>query len=132
MCSPEYYTLFDHVKCCDLDAIGLTACHRNPTSSILCNDTNSPWIYGHHPWYFWRMLNDERLLKSFGERVRSLRHSLGFSQEALADACGLDRTYVGGIERGERNPSLRNIARLAVALNVTLDELMQGVTSNDP
>jgi len=78
------------------------------------------------------MVKEERLLISFGERVRLLRHSSGLSQEALADVCGLDRTYVGGIERGERNPSLRNIARLALALGVSLAELLQGVSTNDP
>ena len=78
------------------------------------------------------MVKEERLLISFGERVRSLRHSSGLSQDALADVCGLDRTYVGGIERGERNPSLRNIARLALALGVSLAELLQGVSPNDP
>ena len=77
-------------------------------------------------------MKEERLLISFGERVRSLRHSSGLSQDALADVCGLDRTYVGGIERGERNPSLRNIARLALALGVSLAELLQGVSPNDP
>ena len=78
------------------------------------------------------MVKEERLLISFGERVRSLRHSSGLSQDALADVCGLARTYVGGIERGERNPSLRNIARLALALGVSLAELLQGVSPNDP
>jgi transcriptional regulator with XRE-family HTH domain len=74
------------------------------------------------------MSDDDALLKSFGERVRFLRHHARLSQEALADACGLDRTYVGGIERGERNPSIRNIARIAVSLNVSLAKLMYGVT----
>lgn len=58
-----------------------------------------------------------------GRRVRFLRLKAGLSQEDLADACGLDRTYVGGIERGERNPSLKNILKLASTLNVTMPEL---------
>lgn len=71
-----------------------------------------------------------------GLRVRFLRLKAGFSQEDLADACGLDRTYVGGIERGERNPSLKNIAKLASVLNVTLAKLFEhaldsGALSND-
>lgn len=54
----------------------------------------------------------------FGSRLRYLRLKSGLSQEDLADASGLDRTYVGGIERGERNPSLKNIVRLSTALKV--------------
>lgn len=63
----------------------------------------------------------------FGIRVRELRNLCEISQECLADRCGLDRTYVGGIERGERNPSLKNIARLATALGTSMAELMTGV-----
>lgn len=59
----------------------------------------------------------------FGRRVRFLRLKAGLSQEDLADACDLDRTYIGGIERGERNPSLKNILKLASTLNVTMPEL---------
>ncbi len=59
----------------------------------------------------------------FGERVRKLRQSKGLSQEELAFKAGMHRTYLGGIERGERNPSLRNIAAIAKALGVTLSEL---------
>jgi transcriptional regulator with XRE-family HTH domain len=58
-----------------------------------------------------------------GRRVRCFRLKAGLSQEDLADACGLDRTYIGGIERGERNPSLKNILKLAGALRVTMPEL---------
>ncbi|MBW7477235.1 helix-turn-helix domain-containing protein [Paenibacillus oenotherae] len=56
----------------------------------------------------------------FGKRVKELRTKNGFSQEILAARAGLDRSYIGGIERGERNVSLRNIQRLAVALNTTI------------
>jgi transcriptional regulator with XRE-family HTH domain len=73
-----------------------------------------------------------KILQLFGDRVRALRASAHLSQEALADACGLDRTYVGGIERGERNPSLRNISKLAAALGVSLSELFKGVATDDP
>lgn len=56
--------------------------------------------------------------KLFGEQVRATRKELGWSQEELADACGLDRTYIGGVERGERNVSLLNIFKIAQALKV--------------
>jgi transcriptional regulator with XRE-family HTH domain len=60
----------------------------------------------------------------FGAQVRKLRKARGLSQEALADLCGLDRTYVGGIERGERNVALRNIERIAEALGLSISALM--------
>jgi transcriptional regulator with XRE-family HTH domain len=69
-------------------------------------------------------LADNGLLKSFGEAVRARRQALGLSQEALADVSGLHRTYIGGIERGERNVSLLNIARLAEALDTTPGRLI--------
>lgn len=62
---------------------------------------------------------------TFGRRVRQLRQRLGLSQEEFAARSGLDRTYVGGIERGERNPSLVNIERLARALEADLTDLFQ-------
>ena len=67
------------------------------------------------------------VLERFGERVRNLRKEAGLSQEALADKCGLDRTYVGGIERGERNVSLRNIEVIAKALGTQISELTKGL-----
>lgn len=60
---------------------------------------------------------------AFGRRVRWLRTEKELSQEALAMACGLDRTYIGGIERGERNVSLVNIQKIASALGVRVREL---------
>ena len=57
--------------------------------------------------------------KRFGARVRALREQAGVSQEALAAKAGIHRTYMGGVERGERNPCLKNILRLADALGVS-------------
>ncbi|SFJ15144.1 helix-turn-helix domain-containing protein [Planctomicrobium piriforme] len=65
------------------------------------------------------------ILLRFGERVRALRKEQGYSQEGFASACGLDRTYMGGIERGERNLALRNIELIADTLGISLAELMQ-------
>jgi transcriptional regulator with XRE-family HTH domain len=69
--------------------------------------------------------SDEALKSAFGQRVRELRARRGFSQEALAERCDLDRTYIGGVERGERNISLLNIHRIAKALGVSVCELFR-------
>jgi transcriptional regulator with XRE-family HTH domain len=66
-------------------------------------------------------MNDIRA--RFGARVRQLRNGRGWSQEQFADRCGLHRTYVGSIERGEQNISLVNIEKVAVTLGVSLAEL---------
>ncbi|WP_218627440.1 helix-turn-helix transcriptional regulator [Caballeronia sp. dw_19] len=68
---------------------------------------------------------DNQLIKEFGAQIRYLRTAAGLSQEEFADTCGLDRTYIGGIERGERNPSLKNILRIADALNVPVRSLFE-------
>lgn len=67
------------------------------------------------------------LLAQFGDRLRELRKRRGLSQEAFADLCGLDRTYVGGVERGERNVALRNIAAMAKALNISISKLTEDI-----
>ena len=62
-----------------------------------------------------------RILRKFGRRVRDARNDHGWTQEDLADEAGLNRTYVGGIERGERNLALLNVNKLALALNENFD-----------
>lgn len=66
--------------------------------------------------------------KKFGERIRTFRKQVGWSQEELAEACGLHRTYVGAVERGERNVSLINIVRFARALQVKLSDLVENIS----
>jgi transcriptional regulator with XRE-family HTH domain len=61
----------------------------------------------------------------FAQRLRQLRKSKGLSQEELADQAGLHRTYVGSVERSERNVSIDNMERLAKALEVDLAELLR-------
>ena len=63
----------------------------------------------------------------FGKALRRQRHKLGVSQEEFADMCGLDRTYIGGIERGERNVALVNIEKIALALRLPLAQLFRDV-----
>ena len=67
------------------------------------------------------------ICKKFGCRVRELRITQGISQEVLAQKSGLHRTYIGGIERGERNISLVNIEKIAKALNLTLVDIVDGL-----
>lgn len=62
--------------------------------------------------------------RALGRAVRQLREAQHLSQEQLAGRCGLHRTYVGGIERGERNVSFTNLLRLARALSVTPSRLL--------
>jgi transcriptional regulator with XRE-family HTH domain len=64
---------------------------------------------------------------AFGRTIREVRNRRGVSQENLALRCGLDRTYVSGIERGVRNPSLTNILKIAAALEVHPSELFVGI-----
>lgn len=72
------------------------------------------------------MENDPR--KQYGRIVRSLRQKAGLSQESLAELSGLHRTYVGAVERGERNVSLLNIAALARALDVPVSRTLRGIS----
>ncbi|MBI4316935.1 MAG: helix-turn-helix transcriptional regulator [Chloroflexi bacterium] len=65
-----------------------------------------------------------RLRLSLGRKLKRFRLSKGLSQEALADLAAFDRTYVGSVERGERNPTLLAICRFARALGIQPNELM--------
>jgi transcriptional regulator with XRE-family HTH domain len=62
---------------------------------------------------------------ALGAAVAALRDARGLSQEALAERCHMHRNYLGGIERGERNPTLEVLARLAAGLELKLSELLQ-------
>jgi transcriptional regulator with XRE-family HTH domain len=68
---------------------------------------------------------EQTVKKDFGGRVRAIRKSKGLSQETLALLCELDRTYIGGVERGERNISLLNIHKIANALGVSPREFLE-------
>lgn len=61
---------------------------------------------------------------AFGRAMRKFREAVGISQEKLALICGIHRTYIGGVERGERNISIQNMARIANALQIPLSKLM--------
>jgi transcriptional regulator with XRE-family HTH domain len=68
---------------------------------------------------------ESRTKSEFGKALRKFRNAAGISQEALADLAGIHRTYVGDVERGERNLSLLNMVRLASALNVRPSQIIQ-------
>jgi transcriptional regulator with XRE-family HTH domain len=61
--------------------------------------------------------------QKLGKKLRELRTEAGLSQERLGELTGLDRTYISGIERGVRNPALKNMEKLAKALKVRVSEL---------
>jgi transcriptional regulator with XRE-family HTH domain len=71
-------------------------------------------------------VNDEisgLLLRALGQRIRELRTERGYSQEGFADQCGVHRTFMGTVERGESNLSFQNIVRVTRTLGVTLSFL---------
>ncbi len=67
------------------------------------------------------------IAKIVGKRVRNYRHQLGISQERLAELSGFHPTYIGQIERGEKNATLESIAKISSALNVTLSKLFEKI-----
>lgn len=73
------------------------------------------------------MSKRDKTLSALGLNVRQRREANEFTQEKLAEKAGLDATYISGIERGLRNPGIKNVARLAKALGLTTAELCKGV-----
>jgi len=74
-----------------------------------------------------RVVERQEAQRSLGDRVAQFRRQRGLSQEALAELAGLHRTYVGSVERGERNPSFLNLLRLSHALDISVSELLGGL-----
>lgn len=68
-------------------------------------------------------ISSQKAQSQLGKAIQTRRKQMGYSQEAFALLCGVHRTYMGGIERGERNVSLINIMKIAQALNMTAAEL---------
>ena len=69
----------------------------------------------------------DNILYSFGNKLRSERLKLGLSQEKFAELTGLHRTYIGMIERGEKNITIKNIKKISLTLNMTMSELFDEV-----
>lgn len=70
---------------------------------------------------------NKKLLTALGLRVRELRTKKGYSQESFADFCGVHRTFMGTIERGESNLSFQNLVRISTALEIPLSRLLSGL-----
>ncbi len=68
---------------------------------------------------------------AFGQRVRLRRQQLGLSQEALADRCGVHWTFLGQVERGQRNLSLHNLLKVAHGLDIDPGDLLRGLSAAD-
>jgi transcriptional regulator with XRE-family HTH domain len=73
------------------------------------------------------MSKRNQILTAFGSNVRKARETKDFTQETLAEKASLDQTYISGIERGIRNPSVISIVRIAKALGITVSELSKGI-----
>jgi transcriptional regulator with XRE-family HTH domain len=73
------------------------------------------------------VVDEADLPKVFGQVVRQLRQEQGISQERLAALAGIDRAYMGALERGTRNPSLTTIARVARGLSITITDVLAAV-----
>lgn len=71
-----------------------------------------------------RPLRNLSQLKKLGGKIRKLRIEAGLSQEELADAAGIERSYMGTIERGERNPSFDKVVSISKALNTSPSQLL--------
>ena len=69
------------------------------------------------------MKDESRLVTLFGQRVKELRNNIGISQEQLGSLSGLHRTYIGQIERAEKNISLKNIEKIALSLDIDVKDL---------
>jgi transcriptional regulator with XRE-family HTH domain len=75
------------------------------------------------------MVKHDSVLASLGRNVRRAREKAALTQEKLAEIAELDATYISGIERGLRNPGIRNVAKIAKSLGITTSELCKGVES---
>jgi transcriptional regulator with XRE-family HTH domain len=73
----------------------------------------------------------ENILKCLGNNIRSLRAMQGFSQESFAKHAGIDRSYMGAIERGQRNICMHNVEKIALALKINIYELFIVRTDNN-
>jgi DNA-binding XRE family transcriptional regulator len=101
-------------------------------SKLLLHDTKSvsPAVALYHVdscWVSSETVGSADLKIVLGKRIRELRSKNGFSQESFADHCGLHRTYMGGIERGEHNLTIETLMTVAKGLEITMSDLIAGI-----
>jgi transcriptional regulator with XRE-family HTH domain len=72
-------------------------------------------------------LNDRAFLRALGDRIRDRRSELKLTQQELGDKCGLHRTFIGSVDRGERNISILNLLLLARILRTTVSDLLENL-----
>lgn len=78
------------------------------------------------------MVGGKQKSSRFGDAVRKARMAAGLTQEELADRSGLDRSYIGGVERGKRNPTLAVIEKIADGLGLSVAELFSSYSAQEP
>ena len=86
----------------------------------------SLWYYSKH-WFTFALMEKDKHLKELGNQIRFLRKSKGLSQERLAFQAEVDRSYVGGIERGERNVSFLTLVKIANCLGCDVAKFTKGI-----
>ena len=120
----------DYVACGNESPRNQTTYHEHDASDTYGNGTISQWTRSNEGNRISCMDDSNKL--AFGSNVRRLRERLGMTQEDLAEASGLDRSYIGGVERGERNPAMTAIFRLASALMVPPALLFEDIGTDFP
>jgi transcriptional regulator with XRE-family HTH domain len=78
------------------------------------------------------VMDDDKALQALGQRIRDRRGELGWTQEHLADVAHIDRSYIGGVERGERNITFTMLCKISVALKCDVAELTHGLPKARP
>jgi len=124
-------TLAERANLCCTYLTGLEAGKRNPSIKTLRTlakalDIDIAELFGSE-----EKNGARRRRLPLGPRIRKLREERGLSQAALAAVLQIDRTYVAGVELGNRNPTLRSVARIAQALNISVTALLSATQNGD-
>lgn len=76
-------------------------------------------------------VNMSKLVKIVGQRIRNYRNAKGLSQERLAELAGCHHTYIGQVERGEKNATIESLEKISNALNITISDLFEGLNGDN-